>query len=387
MLDKDTILEKIETEHVLTFMAELGEYPHSINKEKGEIWFKTICHGGDSHKLCYFESSKTFYCYTNCGFLSIFDFLKTAMNIDFYATLVLIAEKIGINNRVGFNSNISNKYTNEIREINTYIEMRKQKKHINMLLPSIEPKILDYFENNVFYQGWIDEGISIETMFKHNIRWFETEKAIIIPHLDFNGNIVGIRRRSLLEENIKNKYMPLILGSGNDKMTYSHSLNFNLYGLYENIQAIQNIKKIFITEGEKSVLLSSDFYGDNNFTVATCGFNISKWHRDMILSLGVEEVIIGFDKDFDPNIETDETHRDYKKFKHYLNRTISLANKFTPYCRTYVIWDTFDKLEIKDSPFDKGKETLEFLMENKIEMTTELLEGEYDGTIKLGSNT
>ena len=374
MLDKDELLEKLETEHILTFMAEIGEYPHSYNKEKGEIWFSTVCHGGDSHKLCYFEESKTFYCYTNCGFLSVFDFLKSTMNINFYSSLLLVAEKVGVNQRKGLSTNKNDsKFIKELKQINDYANMRNKKQKVKIELPIVNSKILNYFENDIYFDGWIEEGISIETMFKYNIMWYELDKAIIIPHLDINGNLIGIRRRSLLQENSKNKYMPLIFGD----MTYSHSLNFNLYGLYKNKDTIIKTKKIFVVEGEKSVLLSNDYYDNNNFTVATCGFNISKWHRDTILSLGVEEVIIGFDKDFDPLIETDETHTDYIKFKHYLKRILKLANLFTPYCRTYVIWDDTNKLELKDSPFDKGKETLEFLMQNKIEITTELLEGDY----------
>jgi hypothetical protein len=46
-------------------------------------------------------------------------------------------------------------------------------------------------------------------------------------------------------------------------------------------------------------MLAHEFYGENAFVVATCGFNISKWHRDILLSLGIEEVMLGFDKDFE----------------------------------------------------------------------------------------
>lgn len=133
----------------------------------------------------------------------------------------------------------------------------------------------------MFYQGWLDEGISIETMQKFNIRWYEKEKHIIIPHYNFNGELIGIRRRSLQEKDKDNKYMPEIIES----VQYSHSLNLNLYGLNMHIKGILKTKKIVIVESEKSVMLAHDYYGEDAFVVATCGFNISNWQRDMILSL------------------------------------------------------------------------------------------------------
>lgn len=49
---------------------------------------------------------------------------------------------------------------------------------------------------------------------------------------------------------------------------------------------------------------------------------------------------------------------------------MKLAAKFTPFMRVYVLWDTKGLLDFKDSPADKGKEVLEELMSNKIEIGT-----------------
>jgi len=207
-------------------------------------------------------------------------------------------------------------------------------------------------------------------MQKFGISWYESGKSIIIPHKNINGEIIGIRRRSsLLEEDKDNKYMPLIL----EGEIYSHSLNMNFYGLWEHLEAIKKFKKVVIVESEKSCMLAQEFYGDNAFVIATCGFNISNWHRDILLKLGIKEIILGFDKDF--NIlefdEYDENDPEYLKFTRYVNRINSLAQKFTSFFTTYVLWDTDSKLlNKKDSPFDQGKEVLEYLMKNKIEITT-----------------
>jgi hypothetical protein len=90
-----------------------------------------------------------------------------------------------------------------------------------------------------------------------------------------------------------------------------------------------------------------------------------------LLNLGVEEVILGFDKDFDPLECDNERHPLYPQYLNYMERITKMAEKFTSYCRTYVLWDNMGLLRPKDSPLDRGKETLEILMKNKVEVTTE----------------
>lgn len=373
MIDKDYLLETITEDQILDLLEEFGATPYGAIKEN-EIWFNTICHGGDSHKLCYFRNSKTFYCYTNCGKMSLFTLVMKVRDCNFSESVNFIARRLGISNRYGFNVKLP-RINQELNQIDHYISLRKSKiKNQIKNLPRINEKILDYFETDVFYQGWIDEGISIETMQLFNIRWYESQKHIIIPHYNVNGELVGIRRRSLQKKDKDNKYMPEII----EGIQYAHSLNFNLYGLDKHINGIRKTKKVVIVESEKSVMLAHDYYGEDAFVIATCGFNISNWQRDMILSLGVEEVMLGYDKDFIPTDfeNVSEEDPEYKKYIRYVKRLYSLAYKFTAYCRTYILWDFDCLLQKKDSPFDRGKETLEKIMKDKILVSTER-EGDY----------
>lgn len=368
MIDKDYLIDNITEEKILDILSKHGALPFGAIKPK-EIWFKTICHGGDSHKLCYFRESKSFYCYTNCGKMSLFSLIMKIKNCNFTEAIFFIASEMGISNRKGFNHSQSN-VNLDMAQINTYLNMRrKQNDKTIQQPPKLDTSILSYFEDDVFYEGWIDEGISIPTMQKFGIRWYELEKHIIIPHENIENGLIGIRRRSLQEKDKNNKYMPEII----EGKMYSHSLNLNLYGLNKHIQGIKKTKKIVIVESEKSVLLAYEYYQENAFVVATCGFNISNWQRDIILSLGVDEVIIGFDKDFNESDfeNCDINSKKYKEYMRYVARIYSLAHKFTAFCRTYVLWDNLNLLDIKNSPFDKGKNTLELLMKNKIEITTE----------------
>jgi hypothetical protein len=103
--------------------------------------------------------------------------------------------------------------------------------------------------------------------------------------------------------------------------------------------------------------------------VASCSSNITNFHRDILLSLDIEEVIICFDRIRDK--EENETDEKYEKvIEDYLKKLLKLANKFTPYVRTYIVYDDFDLLKAKESPVDRGKDVLEQLMKCKYEIKT-----------------
>ena len=158
--------------------------------------------------------------------------------------------------------------------------------------------------------------------------------------------------------------MPLIL----EGKQFAHPLGLNLYGLYECKEAIKRHKKVVIAESEKTALLGKTDYGDESFTVATCGFNISQAQIDLLLELGVNTAYLSFDKDvslcgFE---DVDENDSEFKKAERYAKRINSLAAKLYPYFTVYILYDYDNLLDIKDSPFDKGKEVLEKIMDKKI---------------------
>ena len=364
------VINALSDEEIVNLVQEIGGI---VFKEKdNEIWFNTICHHGNSHKLCYYKDSKMFYCYTNCGRMDIYTLLQSSTGDDFKTTLNRVAKKANIRTRHGFADNGSS--MQEINMLDYYLELQEKYTHEfnETPLPIIKDFNLDYFEKDVFYKGWIDEGITIDSMIKYGIRWYELHKHIIIPHYDVKGNLIGIRRRSLLIEDEKRKYAPeekVLLLDGNNNV-FGHSLNYNLYGLHINKKAIQRLKKVIIVESEKSVLLSDSYYGDSSITVATCGFNVSNWHIDMLLSLGIEEVILGFDKDYDPVVceQLDENSIEYRQYEAYYNRIYSIGEKFAPYCKVTVLWDNMGVLDLKDSPFDKGKSALKTLLAHRQEL-------------------
>ena len=71
-----------------------------------------------------------------------------------------------------------------------------------------------------------------------------------------------------------------------------------------------------------------------------------------------------FDKEF---VDSDSNIADL-----YWQKLIKQAKKLTPYFTVYVLWDQWDLLGQKDSPADRGKDVLEALMKNKIEVRTKM---------------
>lgn len=379
MLDAKEVLSNVTPEVVVNIMAENGSrvYNRTVDRRTQQqcLWFQTICHGGDSHKLCYFTETKEFYCYTNCGKMSFYDLIKRIRNIKsdkFYDAVKYVAQKTGKSynsNRIGIGGKDRElvEDLNEMEELSEKRNRKDKKEEFNSKI--YDDKILNYFDPYTFYEGWIKDGISIKSMYKFNIRWYELEKHIIIPHYNINGELVGIRRRSLKPEDEKRKYMPEYI----DGILYDHPLGLNLYGLYENQEAIKRYKRAIIVEGEKSVLLSDTYYGRKSCTVATCGFNISDWQLNTLLKLGVEEIILGFDKDYD--ITKENVYKKNKKdligFENYKKRLQVLCERIAPYCDTYILLDKKNLLKIKDAPFDEGKDIFEMLMKAKKQVTTD----------------
>ena len=356
MLNAKEVLSSVSVKNVIDILEEHGSKVYKTGKDtktgQNLLWFKTICHNGNSHKLCYFTESKDFFCYTNCGRMSFFDFIKKIKNIkdqNFYEAVKYVPNKIGYRdcqeNRNGINLICSadrRLIQNALLIMEKVIENQKNKFDFP-LLKEYDDKILNYFQK-VYYEDWIKLGISIPTMEKYNIRWYEFQKHIIIPHLDINGRLIGIRRRSLKPEDSKKKYMPEFI----DGIIYEHSLGLNLYGLYYNKEAIKKYKRVIIVEAEKSVLLSDTFYQDKSVMVATCGFNISSYQIQLLLQLGVEDITIAFDKDFDIT-QKESYYKDEILKRNYLNykqKLLNLSNKINNYCNTYLIIDKWKVLEL-----------------------------------------
>lgn len=358
MVDKDVLLDKLTNEDVIEIIKSLGgDYykNNELNENSPSIIFPTVCHHGSSNKLYYYPDNKVFHCYTQCGeTFNIYGLVMRSLEVNFYEALVYIVNTLGyhsLRTKVGF-ADIDNKIE-DWDILNKYTSYLKEREI--PVLPTYRNSIVDIF-SNLYYNGWIKEGITVETMKKYNIKYSVEKERIVIPHYNINGELVGIRGRSLNKKDIDSgyKYMPLEIESE----LYNHQTALNLYGLDKTKDAIQRVKKVMLVEAEKSVMQCDSFYGESNFTVAVSGSNVSNFQRDLILSLNPSEVIIGFDKEW----EDDES------MERFFAKILRIAYKFVNYCTVYILYDKNNITEYKSSPTDYGREVLETLMKDKFEI-------------------
>jgi len=370
-MDSQELLQLVEKETVIEIMEDLGSPCAGMGTTSegvSYLMFQTICHGGDSRdKLWWYENTKNFQCWTCCGNMSLYTLVMKVRNCTFKESFNYVATKVGVStsdsNRYGIQDPKSVKNVRaEINEMDKLIEARGNKYTVQNITRFYDSKVLKLFDDNAFYQGWIDEGISEDTMRKFNISFYWLEGHIIIPHYDGEGRLVGIRRRSLNPEDAKNKYMPEYMNG----IMYEHPLGLNFYGLYQNKEAIKKSKTAMIFEGEKSVMLSDTYYGDKSVALATCGFNISDWQIQALKQLGVNTVYLGFDKDFDIMREQEykQDKSTWENYSHYKTRLETLAGRLAMRFKTYILYDRHNLLGLKDSPVDKGKESFEKLIKS-----------------------
>lgn len=313
------------------------------------IQFPTCCHNlhGGSPKLYYYKNTHLFRCYTECG--DIFDIVELIIKMN-----KLRGKEISINEAIqsiGYESNEAPSYSNEekhfIDTINQ-IHSKMWNDDITAVKKEIPHSVLNkYIYNENYLMPWIEEGISRDVLRQFEIKYDPLETAIVIPHKNIDGKLIGVRGRFMAQDAVA-KYMPLKF---NDEYM-NHQLGLNLYGIYENKDAIRKNKMVIIFEAEKSVLKFGSCFGvDNNFSVATCGNKISNEQIQLLVELGVKQVVLAFDKDYSNDIEMRKVKQNYEK----------IGKRLSNYFTTSIILDYGILLGLKDSPIDRGKTVFEEL--------------------------
>lgn len=363
MISSEDLLDKITTDDVIKILIEMGSEQPKVD-DHSNLYFTTICHGGNKHKLHFFTDSKFFMCYTNCGSMSLFDVLIHINNWDFVSAFSYLAKFKNINinkQKIGLQKG-NGELEDELFFLDKHL-YTSNKTIVN--LPSYDKHILTLFDR-YYPNTWLDEGITEEILDYFNIRFYFNQFKAIIPHLDMLGNLVGVKSRNFFqsEVDVGRKYIPVTIQG----LTYKYPVQFNLYGLYQNKENIKKSKTAILFESEKSVLKYGSYYKqENNISIASSGMTLSFYQRDLILDLNIENIVIAFDKQYlveyiDDEFKNTKEHKDYQS---YLKKILKIASMFIDYCNVYVIlcWDC--RLEYKDSPIDGGKELFEQLYKER----------------------
>ena len=347
MIDYQSVIEGLNTDKIIELMVTLGVEDYEV--KSGYVVFQTICHNEDateaSMKLYYYENSHMFMCYTECGPMTIFQFLKKyyetrEIEYDWYTDIYQVILDCSNFSTI---DNFKDKKYKSRKDLYVYKDIPQLETYPN--------GVLECFVK--FYPPeWLHDGISKKTMDKFNICYSPIQNKIIIPHYNVDGNLVGIRGRALNEWEVENvgKYMPVQIES----KWYSHPLGLNLYGLNLNKENIKKSRICFIFEAEKSVMQCDGFQMDN-CAVAVCGSQLNKWQiKTLIKTCHPQEIVICFDKEEQPPSDW------------YFNKLYKLCNKYKNYADFSFIYDRENLLDMKDSPSDKGEEIFKELLSKRV---------------------
>jgi len=99
---------------------------------------------------------------------------------------------------------------------------------------------------------------------------------------------------------------------------------------------------------------------ENDLSVAVCGSSLINYQVQLLLDLGVEEIIIAFDKQF-KEIGDDE-------WKLWTKKLQELHKKYSPMIQISFMFDKWDLLGYKDSPIDCGKDIFMKLFKERIRL-------------------
>nr|DAR67367.1 MAG TPA: DNA primase [Caudoviricetes sp.] len=346
MLESSRIRQLLTTDDIIQLMKALGAIQYL---DKGDyLQFPTICHnryeGDAGFNLSYYVESKRFYCFSNCHSMDIFEVIKKRwelLGVEKYSFLDILHFVLN-------NSQISLDGVESPETFDSPIKLRDfQIKTEEVILPEKNPHVLELFTD---YKAdeWLSDGISIAAMDKYGIKFDQLENAIIIPHYDVNGRLIGVRRRALNPEDIEQgKYKPIF----KEGQSYSHPLGYNLYGLNLVKDEIRKQRRVFIAEGEKSALQAQTLYGNQNVVVSACGSKINRWQVHLLMKYcQPNEIIVAFDKGLD--------YSDIHK----------MCEKYSTYCQFSYLCDSTDTLlRDKESPFDRP-DTLDRLIDMRIKV-------------------
>lgn len=307
-----------------------------------------------SPKLYYYKSSGIYVGYTSSASYDIIGLVQKRLSLlnqpsSFIDSINFILTATGIDPNACQRLTSKSTYNWE-DDLGKYIRFRKT----GSSLPIYDKQILDDLDHS-YPQSWIDEGISIDSMEKYGIGYYERTNAITIPCMDKEGNLIGIRVRNQRPDLIEQaKYIPLTLLDGT---CYKFNTNSALYGLNYNWAEIERSGVVKIVEGEKSVLKLDTIMGEACNAVAMYGSNLGTYRRNELLKLGVKKVELIVDNDFIG--QNDVFYKDWQ------TKIQKQADIWKGYSEVWLIWDNMELLDPKDNALDKGVDIWNELYESK----------------------
>ncbi len=346
MIDYNEIVKNLKKEEVKHLLLDLGA-EEVIEKDNCFIT-NTICHNieGGSLKLYYYFDTHLFYCFTEDGPMTIYKFLENyykTRNIEYNWGQDIL--------KVVFQCSAATELTTKETIFKQSLK-DKYRKRQSIQLAAYSPNVLESFVKQYPIE-WLEDNISAGAMDKYNIRYSISQNKIIIPHYDINNRLVGIRGRALNESEIAYaKYAPVKI----EDIVYKHKLSLNLYGLNHNWENIKELGICYIAESEKAVL-QSELFGEKNCTVAICGSSLNIYQIKLLMQhCQPKEIVLCLDKEELPGKDK------------YFYKLWNMCSKYKLYTNMSFIYDRENLLNLKDSPFDRGRNIFNKLLEKRVKV-------------------
>lgn len=352
---KDEVKDRIEIEDIYNLLDYYSAEPQMFGDY---IIAKTICHNGigeGSRKLYYYQEQKLFHCYSdNCGSFDVFELVEKVDGIEDLNKAIYFV--VNFFNLQSYLDEIDLKETSEDWKIfNRYnkikdISINREK----VVLPEI-PNYIEHYPS-FRIKPWENEYIPKDIIDYVGIKYDPVDGNILIPHRDENGRLIGIRQRTLIQENeVYGKYRPARIRG----YLCNHPLSFNLFGLDIAKHNIQISETAIVLESEKSALQAMNYLGiEGTIAVGMCGSSLSKYQFQLLLDYGAKEICIGLDRDFQEQGDDD--------FNNLIKKLEKLYQKYSTYANISFLFDKDNLLKYKSSPTDCGKDVFIYLWRNRV---------------------
>ena len=340
MIDIASLKSQITDDRIIELMDAMGA--PLMKADSNNLIFPSICHHGADcqvHKprLYYYIESQSWFCFV-CHFSGdTISLIQHVKRLDFNQAVSYICSVLHL--QIG--------QIEQNNQLDNWAELRR-------FLPNAEPepdKLLTYDKSilslfdHLYPQEWLDYGISADILDKFGIGWYARQACISIPVI-FNGQLVGVRGRYTREQDVaKGKYRPICTLDGQVLKLATSQV---MYGYDQNKAAIEKSRQVVLFESEKSVLKSPQYGIDN--ALAVFGSNISKQHIQLLLELGVNDVVLCMDSDY-KQVGDDE-------FKFFVVKMKKLAAKLKPYFSVSIVYNNqgYDmyKCNMMDVPYEQA---------------------------------
>lgn len=364
IIKKETVLEQLTDQNIFQLLTEWGGEPEYTNFG---IISATICHnlpGQGSKKLYWYSNNNLFHCYTGCAAsFDVFELVQKVFKIQknqdmgLFDAIRYIAARFGI--ATGLPQQEESFAAEDWNKFNEYDKVKNLDiQQIKLIeLKEYDRSILNNLNYSIKLVPWLKEGISQETLQRAKIGYYPGGDQITIPHFDINNRFIGLRGRTMCETDseIFGKYRPVYI----NKTLYNHPLGLNLYNINLSKENIKQAQTAIVFESEKSTLLYQTYFGsENDISVACCGSALSQYQIFLLQQLGVKEIIVAFDRQFQEIGD--------KEHQHLKNNLLKLYERNHNDLKISFIFDKNMITGYKASPIDEGKDKFIQLFKERI---------------------